>query len=330
MRMKLFSAATMEEAMEQMRAELGSDAVILSTRNEPGNVEVRAAVERAPNARFATPVFSESRPHFDNTTRERIKDVMSWHGAPSGFTDIVTNAGLKLMGATADPGPALAAGLEGVLSFSPVHSDTRKSILLVGAPGSGKTSTAAKLASVTRNSPLGLKAASADFDASGGHARLAAYVGRPDVGLFKSPEALQNHLAARTASERKLVIDGPAFNPVNPNEIARLRNLLYHVDVEPILVMSAEGHPEDLEDNARAFASVGVRRAILTKLDVVRRRGGAFAALSSSRLSIAQLSLTHSISNGLIPATPLRIARLLLETAPENGSGSSMSYRGAA
>ena len=109
MRMKLFSAATMEEAMELMRAELGPDAVILSTRNEPGCVEVRAAVERPLNHRFAAPVFSEVRPTFDTTTRDRMSEVLRWHGAPDAFTDVVTNAGVKLMGASADPGPALAA-----------------------------------------------------------------------------------------------------------------------------------------------------------------------------------------------------------------------------
>ena len=330
MRMKLFSAPTMEEAMEQMRAELGDDAVILSTHNEPGCVEVRAAVERPTNHRFAAPKFSEPRPSFDNTTRLRMNEVLRWHGAPNSFADLVASAGIRLMGASADPGPALSAGLEGVLAFSPIHTDVKRSILLVGTPGAGKTSVAAKLAARASDGDQRLRAVSADFDSAGGHARLAAYTGRADIPLFKTPEALQNHVAQRAPDARKLIIDAPAFNPVSGNDMERLRELIQGVDAEPVLVMSAEGHPEDLEDNARAFANAGIRRVILTKLDVVRRRGGAFAAISSSRLSLAQLSLTHHINGGLIPATPLRIARLLLETAPESGSGPVVSLKGAA
>jgi len=330
MRMKLFSGATMEDAMAEMRAELGPDAVILSTRNEPGCIEVRAAVERAPNARFAAPVFTDNRPQFDHATRERLLDVMDWHGVPSSFANVVTNAGIKLMGSAADPGPAMAAGLEGVLSFSPIHTDSHKSILLIGSPGSGKTSAAAKLARHTRNLQHGFKAASADFTNTGGHARLTAYTEHVDIGLFKSANALKNHMANRGKQDRQLVIDGPAFNPANGKDMENLKQLVQALDVEPILVISAEGHPYELADNARAFANIGIKRAIITKLDAVRRRGGIFSALSSARLSIAQLSLTHNMANGLIPATPLRIARLLLETTPEHGSGSEMSFRGAA
>ncbi len=330
MRMKLFSGATMDEAMAAMRAELGPDAVVLSTCDEPGCIEVRAAVERPIHSRFAAPLFSEARPTFDMATRNRLEDVLAWHGAPEGFSEIVVNAGMKLMGDSADAGPALSAGIEGVLSFAPVHADTRKAVLLVGPPGGGKTSAAARLERTTQGEDKRFRAISADFDACGGHARLAAYVERADVALFKTPEALQRRLLEENNNQTKLVIDGPSINPVSPADISRLRNLLYNLDVEPVLVMSAEGHPADLEDNARAFKSVGVKRVILTKLDGVRRRGGAFAAISSSRLSIAQLSLTQIISGGLIPATPLRIARLLLETAPESGSGSNMSLKGAA
>ena len=330
MRMKLFSAATLDDAMALMRAELGQDAVVLSTRNEPGCVEVRAAVERALNPRFAAPVFAESRPNFDATTRNRMEDVMRWHGAPDAFAEIVAQAGIRLMGGSADPGPALAAGLEGVLAFAPLHPEPRRSVLLVGPPGGGKTSVAARLALMRAEDRPGFRPVCADFEAVGGHARLSAYVGRADVPVYRTASSLQNYLGVAHNQDRAMVIDAPAFNPVNSDDMSRLRDLVRVIDAEPVLVLSAEGHPQDLEDNARAFAAVGVRRVVLTKLDAVRRRGGVFAAISSSRLSIAQLSLTHSVKGGLIPATPLRISRLLLESAPETGEGISLSLKGAA
>ena len=46
MKMKMFVGRTEEEAMAMVRAEMGPDAVILSTRDEEGRVEVRAAIEQ--------------------------------------------------------------------------------------------------------------------------------------------------------------------------------------------------------------------------------------------------------------------------------------------
>ncbi len=330
MRMKLFSANTLDEAMALMRAELGPDAVVLSTREDPGLVEVRAAIDRPANHRFAAPVFAQDRPTFDATTRERMEDVLQWHGAPEAFSEIVANAGTRLMGAACDPGPALAAGLEGVLGFAPIHADMRRSLLMIGGPGCGKTSVTAKLSNALSSADRRLRAVCADFDAAGGHARLSAFTGRADVRLFKTPDALAEYMTERSPDAPPLIIDAPSFNPLDPSEMDRLSALIRQVDAEPVLVMSAEGHPEDMEDNARAFASIGARRVVLTRLDTVRRRGGAFAAISSARLSIAQLSLTHHVRGGLIPATPLRIARLLLDTAPEHGAKQNMSLRGAA
>lgn len=330
MRIKLFSAPTLDQAMDEMRAELGPDAVVLSTREEDTFAEVRAAVERPLNHRFAPPVFSEARPVFDENTRERLEDVLTWHGAPDAFAERVAATGLKLMGANADAAPALAAGLEGMIAFAPVHSDTSRTVMVVGAPGAGKTSVAAKLALARPSSEGGFRPVCADFDGTGGHARLSAFTGRADIPLFRTIDSLRAHIDRRTSEGARLVIDAPAFNPLNQADMDRLADMVEALDVEPVLAIAAEGHPQDLEDNARAFRNAGVRRAVLTKLDVVRRRGGVFAAISSARLSIAQLSLTHHVAGGLIPATPLRIARLLLETAPETGADKNLSFRGAA
>ena len=65
--------------------------------------------------------------------------------------------------------------------------------------------------------------------------------------------------------------------------MASLQDLLAVINAEPVLVISAEGHPEDLNEAASAFARCGVRRAIVTKLDVTRRRGGIVSALISAK-----------------------------------------------
>src|SRR4051812_17517746 len=49
MRLRLFRAAGMADAMAQLRAALGPDAVILDSRRVAGGVEVTAAAARAAN-----------------------------------------------------------------------------------------------------------------------------------------------------------------------------------------------------------------------------------------------------------------------------------------
>ncbi len=315
MKMKMFVGRTEEEAMEMMRAEMGPDAIVLSTRDEDGRVEVRAAVERSFGHKFAAPKFSEVRPMFDET-RSHLSSSLRWHGAPDGFVHMVAEAGSRL-GAGMEAINALTVGIEGVLTFNPLNPYPEKSLMLVGSPGAGRTTAAAKIAVCLSDRKSPIEPMAADFDASGQTARLAALMLKPTVTNCISPDHLMR--AVREADDRgqRLVIDAPAFNPLDEADMKRCSDLISYMNVEPVLVMSAEGHPMDLEDNARAFAQVGCRRVILTKLDAVRRRGGAIAAISSARLSIAQLGLTSSVRGGLAPASAGRIARLFVTGTTE-------------
>jgi flagellar biosynthesis protein FlhF len=315
MKMKMFIGKTVEEAMDMVRAEMGPDAVILSTRDEDGRVEIRAAVERSFGHKYATPKFAEARPMFDET-RSQLSSSLRWHGAPDGFVHMVAEAGGRL-GAGLEQVGSLSAGLEGVLTFSPLGPKPVKSYFLIGPPGSGKTTAAAKIARCISDRRDPLEAHAADFDASGQTARLAAIMLKASVTSSISPDHLIRYVKDADDRGQRLVIDGPNFNPTDDAEMKRCSDLISRMNVEPVLVISAEGHPMDIEDNARAFAMAGCRRVILTKLDAVRRRGGAIAAISSARLSIAQLCLTPSVGGGLVPATASRIAQLLMAGAPE-------------
>ena len=315
MKMKMFVGRTEEEAMAMVRAEMGPDAVILSTRDEDGRVEIRAAVERNFGQKFAAPKFAEPRPVYDET-RSTLASALRWHGAPDGFVHMVSEAGSRL-GAGMEAVNSLTVGLEGLITFNPLNPRPAKSLLLVGPPGSGKTTAVAKLATLLSDKKDPLEAVAADFDSSGQAARLAALMLKPTVTFALSPDHLIKLVKDADDRGRKLIIDCPSFNPLDEADMKRCSDLISYMNVEPVLVMSAEGHPMDLEDNARAFAAVGCKRVILTKIDAVRRRGGAIAAISSARLSIAQLGLTSSVRGGLAPASAGRIARLFVTGTTE-------------
>lgn len=319
MKMKMFTGSTEKEALAQVRAEFGPDAVILSTaEREDGTVEVRAAVERTFNT-LATPKFAEPRSRFDET-RSLLSSSLRSQGAGEGFVHMASEAGSRL-GAGLDPQGALSAGLEGLLTFNPLNPHPEKSLFLVGPHGSGKTTAAAKIARFLSDVDSPIEAVSADFDCSGQTARLAALMLKATVTYSLSPDALSKLVRDFDDAGRRAVIDAPPFNALDGTDMKRCSDLISRMNVEPVLVLAADGDSAEMEDMARAFASAGCRRVILTRLDAVRRRGGAIAAISSVRLSIAQLGLTPSVAGGLVPASSERIARLLLaeskDAAPE-------------
>lgn len=317
MKMRMFVGRTEEEAMAMVRSEMGPDAVILSTREreDDGCFEVRAAVERSFGHKFAAPKFAEVRPKFDET-RSQLASNLRWHGAPDGFVHLVSEASARL-GAGMEPQAALSAGIEGVLTFNPLNPNPDKSLLLVGPHGSGKTTAVAKIARFLSDRKHPLEPVAADFDASGQTARLAALMLKTSVTSAISPDHLVKLVADADDRSQRLVIDCPSFNPLDEADMKRCSDLISYMNVEPVLVLAADGHPMELEDNARAYGQAGCRRVILTRIDAVRRRGGAIAAISSARLSIAQLGLTSSVGGGLAPASAGRIARLFVTGTTE-------------
>ena len=109
----------------------------------------------------------------------------------------------------------------------------------------------------------------------------------------QTPDAVFDVLRRLRDEGKRAVIDLPAINPFSDEDLSNLTSLMSIIKAEPILVLSAEGHPEDQAEAARAFARAGIRRAILTKLDVVRRRGGVISALSAAHISISRILRSH-------------------------------------
>lgn len=326
MRMKMFAAESLEEAKAMIFAEMGDDAIILSEREVPGGVEVRAATDKLGGGmvpsepRFVTRLNRANgamgRPQ-ENPLRNRVRDALLWHGAPARFAERVADAGLPASARSSDPADILACGLDALISCDPIAARPSRDILLVGPPGHGRTATAAKLTRRAAVADTRILPVAADLDATAGGAQLAAYLEleQDQIRIARTPDDLFNLLRTAREDGDRCVIDLPAIVPFDSEDMASLKDLIAVIDAEPVLVISAEGHPDDLADAARAFADAGVKRAIVSKLDVTRRRGGVVAALSGAGISLAHLGITPFIGGGLVPASPARLSKILLEEA---------------
>lgn len=329
MRMKMFAADTFDAARALVLAEMGADAVILSEREVDGRVEVRAATNTTRRRGHDRPMFlrnenAEVENPENAVLTQRLRDTLSWHGAPKRFANKIIGAADTSL---KNPADALATGLMEFVSCRPLRTRPQKNIILVGPPGHGRTSAAAKFTRHAAMSGEEILPVAADFDATAGGDQLSAYLEleRAQVRIATDPDALFKIMEEVEANDERCVIDLPSILPFHNEDLAALKDLVGAINAEPILVMSAEGHPDDQAEAARAYATVGIKRAVLTKLDVARRRGGAIAALASARISLSHLAITPFIGGGLIEADASRLANLLMEEAPAQAA-----LRGAA
>ncbi|WP_207455121.1 GTPase [Azospirillum sp. SYSU D00513] len=327
MRLKSFHARTMAEAMRDVRAALGDDAIIVATREEEGGgVRVTAAVEddalAAVHARMTQPVEPDE-PEID--VEEVVADALHRHGVPAALAEQLIDAAAGLD--TDDPRLALGAALDSVYTFNPLPDGRRmdRPLMLVGPPGAGKTLLAAKLAAraMFKNRSVGV--ITTDTVRAGGVAQLSAFTRLMNIKLVtvEDPDALAGAFAVNNGTDL-VIVDTAGRNPFDDGDMDELKALLSAGEAEPVLVLPAGIDALEATDMAQSFRSVGVRRMIVTRVDMARRYGSLLCIAHRARLSFCDISVSAKVAEGLTALNPVALARLMIpaeekaprETAP--------------
>lgn len=89
-------------------------------------------------------------------------------------------------------------------------------------------------------------------------------------------------------------------------------NLLRAIDGEIVFVAAAGGDPIEAAEIAEAYATMGARRMVSTRIDIARRLGAVLAAADAGRLTFAEVGISGAVAEGLAPLNPISLARLLL------------------
>ena len=288
MRLKLFQAPNMTEAMALVRSSLGPDALILSTRRVAGKVEVTAALEPALDKPPAPP------PPPADPARDA---ALAWHGVPPGLVKALS------------PG-RLAEALPGALLFGALPLDGAAPLLVAGPPGAGKTLTVAKLATrlvMAGRTPL---VVTADGQRAGAPEQLAAYTRLLGLTLVvaSTPAPLRRALAR--SQDAPVLIDTPGLNPFDPSARDELLALAAASGAVTALALPAGLDPAEAHELAEAFAEAGATLLIATRLDLSRRLGGVLAA-ASARLTLTEAGTGPGAADGLQPLTPELLASRL-------------------
>lgn len=250
----------------------------------------------------------------------RLSRALEFHGVPKLLkADLLRTArGVD----SEDAASALAHAFDMRLSFDPIAALPRRPVMLIGQPGVGKTVTAAKLAARAVLLGRSVDIVTTDILRAGAREQMQSFTSilKEKLVSIGDAEALEAYLAdlKDKKSKRPCIIDTPGTNPYSRTELKDLRKFVKALDVEPVLVAAAGTDAAELCDIAHIFATLGVHRMIMTRLDAARRLGSILAAADSAKLSLAQFSMTPYIARGLSTMNPMSLARLLLD---EPGGG---------
>jgi len=334
MRLKVYSAPTMMEAMTKVRDELGPDAIIISSEESSkiGGARVTAALESIQEPPVAN---IPDRPHFEKLDlaelsggssadydKGEVSAVINYHGLTAEIAQQLDTMARSVDAVSLTE--AFAAALETVIHFAPLTDKTSRPIMLVGPPGAGKTVSAAKLTAdaVLNGRPVSL--ISTDTAKAGGVQQLDhfAHLMKETVSTAESAQELAAVLRAAKAVQdpRGLtIIDTQGVNPFKVEDLEALIALLRVADIEPVLVMPAGADPNDAADIAKVFKQIGVHRFIATRLDAARRYGSIISAARPGCLALAAISRSPFVAEGLETASPQGFAKLITRLPGQSG-----------
>lgn len=318
MSVQVFVAANAREGLARVRAELGDDAVVLSTRPHPQGVELLASAygELAVPAVSETPDTASSSRILNELSRLRglLQNQLAGFAWGAGRRRDPARVALMQTLFAAGFGNALARTLAARL---PRGLDTdgaqrwlrqvlirnlpllgREADLLakggryalVGSTGSGKTTTMAKLAAraVDAHGAAQVALVAADAYRIGAAAQLSVYAELLGVSLHVAEDQTRLALLLPELAAKKLVlIDTAGFAPSDPR--TREGQALDQLGVRRIAVVSASQQGAAIEQSMLRFGQ-GAAACILTKLDETPQPGAALDSLIRHRLPLAYIS----------------------------------------
>lgn len=247
----------------------------------------------------------------DHISGDSLAAALSAHGIGAKLIEAVCQGASKAR--IDDDLFRLETGLDDAFSFAPTDIGANTPIMLVGPTGAGKTSCAAKLAARAMTHRGAAFMMTADTGRAGAIDQIRTYgeILGADYHIVETPHEATAAIS-NNGKNCPVIFDTPGISPFEPGDIAALRNFQEALHAEPILVLPASGDREEYADWADAFAEFGARRIILTKFDATRRVGPGLDAAYGAGLTLAHLSETPFISEGLLDASPQFLARRLV------------------
>ncbi len=346
MRVKKFTGKTMQEAVEGLRQEYGSDAVILHTTQKrrwlwgrigPKRYEIVGAIDRD---------FK----HTQVKAKPQIQNQMVKEEKATGLDSVTfdpkwSEAIQRLYGRLIRcdiPKDVTQALLKDVLSTLPKHdwndeekiwprlndvvaarvatvdpwefNEGQRIVVLIGPTGVGKTTTIAKLAanfSLVGNKSVGLITVDTYRIAAVEQLKTYAEIIGIPVQVAFSPRELKDCIA-KMKDRDLILIDTAGRSQNNYLQISELKNYLDGIDAEIHLVISATTKSRDVDEIIKAFGQVTIHRVIITKLDETTAYGVVLQTCERAQAPLAFVTTGQGVPEDIDVATSEKIAQLIL------------------
>lgn len=304
-----------------VRETLGDNAVIVAAGDEVRGKSVRVVAAIEPAFEFGKQNAGEGWLQYDSeqdtdAVAEEITDALLRHGASEDVMDHIVSC-VTVM-ALEDTGTALVEALAQLYKFQPLPTkQERRPIILVGAPGAGKTLAAAKMAARGAMSGLSIGVISTDTVRAGGLEQLKAFTDLLDIDLYKAgtPQDLSHAVNDLHGEADQIIIDTCGLNPFNTDDIRTLAKMIGAAEASPVMVLPGGIDADEAGEMGRVFAALGAVRLLPTRVDIARRLGGLLGAAHQGNLAFSDVSNTAKVAQGLAPLSPKALARILLPSA---------------
>jgi flagellar biosynthesis protein FlhF len=282
MQLKVIRAESMPAALRAVRAALGDEALILSSRKISGGIEVTAASEPPPDDPLPPPLEPLRVP-----PPARQASPMLAHGVPEKLAARIAEAGIARMLAFA------------ALPLGPDHPP----LLLAGPPGAGKTLTAAKLAARLRLVGELPMVITTDGSRAGAIEQLAAFTRLLDLDLLVAPHPATLARALARREHQPVIIDGAGLDVFDPADAETLRATASAANATIALVLPANLDAEEASAIAALHGRMGASFLIPTRLDQSRRLGAVITAAAQG-LAVAGFGSGAGVADGFLDPDP--------------------------
>jgi signal recognition particle subunit SRP54 len=178
-----------------------------------------------------------------------------------------------------------------------------QTILLAGLQGSGKTTTAAKMAWWFSTKGLRPAVIQTDTFRPGAYEQAAEMAGRAEVDFYGDPDADDPVEIARegldaTADADVHIVDTAGRHALEDELIAEIEEIESVVDPDRSLLVLDAAIGQEASAQASEFESaIGIDGVVITKLDGTAKGGGALAAVDETGSTIAFLGTGETIQD---------------------------------
>jgi flagellar biosynthesis protein FlhF len=206
----------------------------------------------------------------------------------------------------------------------------RAIVALCGPPGSGKTTTAVKLAArygSAMNRSVHLLSADVFRD------RLSALAARADLihDIVESPAEFMNALAAH-ATTGLLLIDAPSLggHPAECEFALRVARMIgSHPEIDTHLVLPASMNPTDMRRIAGEYEVFHPSKVLFSRMDETRRYRTLAGQAARMNLPVSFLATGPDVPGDLEPATRRRLLNFASKEVPRRAAIARAAGAGA-